>query len=345
MRRGYAVRGLVKFIFISTLLGIAALVAAGYWWSYQPLPIDKKIVLVKVDKSSSIRLIADNLVKNGVQTPSFLLRWWLIAGSRKKPIKAGHYTIYKNDTPRTLLRKLLKGEVAMEKFRIVEGWNMRQLREALSKDETLKNDSAKLSDAELMPTIGAKKGDLGNITKPEGMFFPDTYKHVVGASDLMVLRLAYKTMQRKLKHAWQKRQSNLPLKNPYDLLKLASIIEKETGHAEDREKVSGVMINRLRIDMRLQTDPTVIYGMGDAFDGNLTRPDLRRDTPFNTYTRKGLPPTPIAMPSQASLMAAANPDNFKALYFVSRNDGSGKSYFSDNLQEHNKAVNKFILKR
>lgn len=338
-------RSLVKWISILLLVGGAVLAGAGYWWLHQPLPMNKKMVLLHIRKGNSTQTIANNMAKNGVQTPPALLRLWLVLGSRKTPIQAGHYVIYAHDTPRSLLRKFAKGQVAMEKFRIAEGWNMRQLRAALAKDKSLKNDSATLSDAELMRTVGAKAGDLGDITKPEGMFFPDTYQHVAGVSDVVVLRLAYQTMQRKLKKAWQTRQPNLPLKKPYDLLKLASIIEKETGHKDDREKVSGVMINRLRIDMRLQTDPTVIYGMGAAYNGKLRRSDLRRDTPFNTYTRKGLPPTPIAMPSQAALMAAGNPSDFKALYFVARKDGTGKSQFSNDLSAHNAAVRKYILKR
>lgn len=336
---------LVKWTFLVLLLGGAVLGGAGYWWSKQPLPMNKKTVLLHVVKGGNAQTVAHKLVQNGVQTPQWLLRLWLMIGSKKMRIQAGHYAIYQHDTPRTLLRKLAKGQVAMEKFRIAEGWNMRKLRTALSQDASLKNDSAALSDAELMRTVGAKAGDLGDITKPEGMFFPDTYKHVAGVSDLVVLRLAYKTMQRKLKKAWEARQPNLPLQKPYDLLKLASIIEKETGHKDDRDKVSGVMINRLRIDMRLQTDPTVIYGMGAAYNGKLRRSDLRRDTPFNTYTRKGLPPTPIAMPSQAALTAAANPADFDAFYFVARNDGTGRSQFSNTLKAHNRAVRKFILKK
>lgn len=335
----------IKWTFVVLLFTGAALVGAGYWWANQPLPMDKPTVVLEVPSGSGAHAVANNLTQAGVQTPPILLRLWLMAASKKLRIQAGHYAIYAHDTPRTLLHKLAKGQVAMEKFRIAEGWNMRQLRAALAQDTSLKNDSAALSDAELMQAVGATADDLGDITKPEGMFFPDTYKHVAGVSDLVILKLAYKTMQRKLKKAWEERQPNLPLKKPYDLLKLASIIEKETGHADDRDKVSGVMINRLRIDMRLQTDPTVIYGMGAAFDGNLRKADLRRDTPFNTYTRKGLPPTPIAMPSNAALLAAGNPSSFKALYFVARQDGTGKSQFSNNLSAHNAAVRKFILKR
>lgn len=335
----------IKWTLVLLLFFGAALVGAGYWWSNKPLPMDKQTVSLHVPFGSNVRTVADDLVQGGVQTSPLLLRLWLTLGSRKVRIQAGYYAIYAHDTPRTLLHKLLKGQMAMEKFRIAEGWNIRQLRAALAQDGTLKNDSAALSNVELMQAVGATVEDLGDITQPEGMFFPDTYKHVVGVSDLIVLKLAYKTMQRKLQKAWQARQADLPLKTPYDLLKLASIIEKETGHADDRDKVSSVMVNRLRIDMRLQTDPTVIYGMGAAFDGNLRKADLRRDTPFNTYTRKGLPPTPIAMPSQAALMAAANPANIKALYFVSRNDGTGKSQFSNDLQAHNRAVRKYILNR
>ena len=243
----------------------------------------------------------------------------------------------------SLLRKLVRGDFALKKFRIGEGWNMRQLRAALRNAEGLKNDSANLDDAALLQAIGVEKAAMAPTA--EGLFFPDTYKYAPNTSDLQILRQSYQTMQRKLEAAWASRADDLPLKTPYDLLKLASIVEKETGYGPDRAMVSGVMVNRLRINMRLQTDPTVIYGMGSAYDGSIRRADLLQDTPYNTYTRQGLPPTPIAMPSESALAAAASPAETKALYFVARNDGTGASEFSETLQQHNRAVQRFILKK
>ena len=271
------------------------------------------------------------------------LQAWLSLTGQASRFKAGDYELRKKDTPLSLLRKLVRGDFALKKFRIGEGWNMRQLRAALRNAEGLKNDSANLDDAALLQAIGVEKAAMAPTA--EGLFFPDTYKYAPNTSDLQILQQSYQTMQRKLEAAWASRADDLPLKTPYDLLKLASIVEKETGYGPDRAMVSGVMVNRLRINMRLQTDPTVIYGMGSAYDGSIRRADLLQDTPYNTYTRQGLPPTPIAMPSESALAAAASPAETKALYFVARNDGTGASEFSETLQQHNRAVQRFILKK
>lgn len=232
-----------------------------------------------------------------------------------------------------LLQKLARGEESLKALTLVEGWNWRQVRAALAREEFLRQESAGMDDAALMQALG-RPG-----VAPEGRFFPDTYTYAKGSSDLAVLRRALHAMDRRLADVWALRSADTPLKSPDEALTLASIVEKETGRAADRAQIAGVFTNRLRIGMLLQTDPTVIYGLGEKFDGNLRRRDLQTDTPWNTYTRAGLPPTPIAMPGKAALMAAVQPSQTKALYFVARGDGT--SHFSASLDEHNRAVNRY----
>jgi len=217
--------------------------------------------------------------------------------------------------------------------RFIEGWTLRQLRQELARAAHLKPTTAGLGDAELMAALGAPG------MPAEGRFFPDTYVYSRGVSDLTVLKRAHRALQQRLESTWAERPADTPLQSSAELLALASIVEKETGLPADRGLVAGVFVNRLRIGMPLQTDPTVIYGLGEAFDGNLRKRDLLADTPYNTYTRGGLPPTPISLPGMASLRAAVRPQPTKALYFVARGDGS--SAFSDNLADHNRAVNQY----
>jgi UPF0755 protein len=217
---------------------------------------------------------------------------------------------------------------------LIEGWTFRQFRAELAKADSLKPTSASMSDEQIMQALGAPPGVM-----PEGRFHPDTYAYSKGSSDMAVLRRAYHAMQKRLELVWQERAADTPLQRPDDALVLASIVEKETGTTADRGRVAGVFVNRLRIGMPLQTDPTVIYGIGPSFDGNLRKRDLLTDTPYNTYLRTGLPPTPIAMPGKAALLAAVRPEATKALYFVARGDGS--SEFSDTLADHNRAVNRY----
>jgi UPF0755 protein len=238
-------------------------------------------------------------------------------------------------TPLDLLDKMVRGDVIVLTVTLVEGWNFSQVRAALAKAEHLKNDSGALSPADIMQALG-RPG-----VAAEGRFFPDTYRYAKNSSDLGVLRQAMQLMDKRLSAAWDARAPDLPLKSADEALILASVIEKETGRAEDRPEIAGVFINRLKIGMPLQTDPTVIYGLGESFDGNLRRSHLTTDTPWNTYTRRGLPPTPIAMPGKAALLAAVQPAQTKALYFVARGDGS--SQFSATLAEHNAAVRKYQL--
>jgi UPF0755 protein len=250
-------------------------------------------------------------------------------------VKAGSYQVSAGVTPLLLIRKIMRGEVAQAEVLFVEGWNFRQMREAMNAHGDLKHDSASLSEAEIMAKLGAPE------VFPEGMFFPDTYVFAKGASDIAVLARAHRVMKRQLESAWSKRAADLPMTDPYEALILASIVEKETGRSSDREMIAAVFMNRLRRKMKLQTDPSVIYGMGERFDGNLRKRDLLTDTPFNTYTRRGLPPHPIAMPGLASLAAVMHPAQTDALYFVSRGDGT--SEFSRTLAEHNRAVAKYQM--
>ena len=333
-----------RFLLLMTVV-VAALGGAGAWWLHQPLALSAALgpagevesVEVVVGPGMAARAVAQAIVDAGVKVnPKLLYGWFRLSGDARK-IKAGTYEFARNTTPRGLLAQLVQGEESMLSITLVEGWTFSQLRDALAKADDLKHTTAGLDPAEIMNNLG-RAG-----VHPEGRFFPDTYNYAKGTSDLAVLKRALRAMDDRLDAAWQQRPANSPLKNRDQALILASIVEKETGKGADRPLIGGVFNNRLRIGMMLQTDPTVIYGLvqkiGDKYDGNLRKRDLQTDTPWNTYTRPGLPPTPIAMPGQAALQAAVNPAPTKALYFVARGDGT--SQFSDTLADHNRAVNKY----
>ncbi len=325
-------RALLRGLFALALLAAAA--GAGVaWWLKQPLPLAEPSLRFTVEAGMSPREIAHGWVEAGVQTPELLLYEWFRWSGEARRIRAGTYEIGRGITPTGLLRKMVAGLTVQNTVRFVEGWTFRQLRAELAQAADLKPTTQKMSEAELMQALGAPG------VAPEGRFFPDTYSFAPGSTDLAVLRQAYAAMQRQLDEAWAARAPDTPLKSPDEALTLASIVEKETGVEADRALVAGVFTNRLRIGMALQTDPTVIYGLGERFDGNLRKRDLLADGPYNTYTRAGLPPTPIALPGRASLLAAVRPASTKALYFVARGDGS--SEFSENLADHNRAVNKY----
>ena len=322
-----------RTVFVVLLLAAAALAGGATWWLNRPMDLAADSVELSIELGKSPREIAQAWVQAGVQVPAdFLYQWFRLSGESRK-IRAGSYEIARGVTPIELLDKMVRGDQTLAVVRLIEGWTFRQFRAELAKAEALKPVTAAMTDAELMQAIGAP-GVL-----PEGRFHPDTYAYSKGSSDVAVLKRAYRAMTRRIEAAWLERRPDSPLRSADDALVLASIIEKETGIASDRGKVAGVFINRLRIGMPLQTDPTVIYGLGAGFDGNLHKRDLLADTPFNTYTRNGLPPTPIAMPGKAALLAAVRPDPTRALYFVARGDGS--SEFSSTLAEHNRAVNKY----
>jgi UPF0755 protein len=290
-------------------------------------------VEVSVELGTSPRGIAQAWVQAGVEaSPTLLYEWFRWSGQARK-IRAGSYEISRGVTPIGLLNKMVLGDETLATVRLIDGWTFRQFRAELAKAEALKPTTVGMSDEQVMQAIGAPG------VPPEGRFHPDTYAYSKGSSDLAVLKRAYRAMQTRLDAAWAERTPDTPLQSETDALVLASIVEKETGVGADRGRIAGVFINRLRLGMPLQTDPTVIYGLGETFDGNLHKRDLLADTPFNTYTRTGLPPTPIAMPGKAALLAAVHPEPTKALYFVSRGDGS--SEFSETLADHNRAVNRY----
>ncbi len=326
LRRWLALLGLV-------LLLALALAAATAWWLERPLPLADATTELSIDAGATPRDVAQAWVDAGVLTPPQLLYAWFRVSGQARRIRAGSYEIDAGTSPRRLLRKMVQGDEVLEQVRVIEGWTLRQLRAALASAPHLMPATAGWSEAQLMQALGAP-GQAG-----EGRFFPDTYAYSRKVSDLTVLKRAHRAMQQRLDAAWAERAADTPLKSADEALTLASIIEKETGLAADRGRVAAVFANRLRIGMPLQTDPSVIYGLGAAFDGDLRKRDLQADTPYNTYTRGGLPPTPIALPGLASLRAAVRPEASKALYFVARGDGG--SVFSDNLADHNRAVNTF----
>ncbi len=319
------------------LLALAAAAAAWLAWRWldAPLALRQPSVELSIEPGTTPRAVAQAWADAGVQTSPLWLYEWFRWSGQSRQIRAGSYEIETGATPRSLLAKLVQGDEAMEQVRFIEGWTLRQLREALARAPQLKPSTAGLDDAALMAAVGSPG------VPAEGRFFPDTYRYSRGVSDLTVLKRAHRAMQQQLAAAWAQRAPDSPLKSPDEALILASIVEKETGLAAERGLVAGVFVNRLRIGMPLQTDPTVIYGLGASFDGNLRRRDLEADTPYNTYTRGGLPPTPISLPGLASLRAAVQPAATPALYFVARGDGSGRSVFSTSLADHNRAVNQY----
>ena len=325
-----------RFLVMVFLLGAGVVLGGGawaLWWVYKPLRLPSNTVDLSIEPGTLPRAVAQAVAKAGVNVqPEILYLWFRISGQDRQ-IKAGSYELEPGLTPHRLLAKLTRGEEALRAVTMVEGWNFRQVRAALQKEDQLKPDTRGLSDEAVMAMVGLAGAH------PEGRFYPDTYTYAKGSSDVAVLRRALRAMDRQLAAAWQKRAPTAVVATPEQALILASIVEKETGKAADRTQVSAVFNNRLRVKMPLQTDPTVIYGMGASFDGNLRKKDLQTDTPWNTYTRPGLPPTPISMPGKSSLLAALQPADSKALYFVARGDGS--SQFSATLDEHNRAVNKF----
>lgn len=333
---------LLKILFVLPLIALLSVAAYGVWWVDQPLRLaagvsEQTPLEVEIPSGQSARGVAEKLSATGVQTPWVFLYGWFRVSGGSRDIKAGSYEFAPGTTPRTLLSKLVRGEQAVRSITLLEGWNHRQVFEQVRGAADLTQDLEGLGTADIMALIGYPG------RHPEGRFFPDTYRVAKRANASSVLRQAAQAMDKRLAEAWAQRDTNAPLRNPDEALILASIIEKETGLESDRRRIGGVFANRLRIGMRLQTDPTVIYGLGEQFDGNLRRIDLHTDSPYNTYTRAGLPPTPIAMPGAASLRAAVQPGDTNAIYFVARGDGS--SQFSATLEEHNAAVRRYILGR
>ena len=323
----------IGWLFIAFL--IASLTASAYW-VMRPLPMRSATVDVSIEPQTSVRGIAKTIVQAGVDVDSDVLFLFFRLSGQSRNLRAGSYELSQGATAMDLLRKLSRGEESLKAVTLIDGWTFRQFRTALNKAEGLKHDAKDLSDEEIMTQLGMPG------VAPEGRFFPDTYTYGKGTSELRVMQRAANAMTKQLAAAWGQRQPDIRVKTIDEALILASIIEKETGRESDRTTISRVFHNRLAIDMPLQTDPTVIYGMFDSFDGNLRRVDLRTDHPWNTYTRKGLPPTPIAMPGRNALKAAVQPAASNALYFVAKGDGT--SHFSATLEEHNAAVNRYQRK-
>jgi UPF0755 protein len=329
------IKSLFKGLLVLLVLAVA-LAAGAYHWVNQPMGArtgQAETLDLSIEPGTAPKAIAQMAVDAGADVPPWALYAWFRLSGQSRQMRAGSYEFSGQTTPAGLLSMLVRGEESLRTVTIVEGWNIRQLRQALAKSDQLKPDSQTLDDQALMAQLGRPQ------VHPEGRFYPDTYSYAKGSSDLAVLKRAMRAMDKQLDKAWQVRSPLVSVKSPEEALILASIVEKETGKPADRPQISGVFNNRLRIGMLLQTDPTVIYGLGAAFDGNLRRKDLRTDTPWNTYTRNGLPPTPIAMPGKAALLAAVQPAKTQALYFVAKGDGS--SHFSATLDEHNRAVNRY----
>lgn len=328
---------LIKFLFKLTLfLGLVVGGTAAYFVvePHKPssLPYD-----FNLSPGTGLKVFAHQMKQAGLVENEQLFVYLGKILKLEKQLKYGNYELSKPVSMYELLQIVNKGKVSQSDLTVIEGWTFKQFRQALNAAPKMKHDSVGMTDMEILQRIGATE------SHPEGLFFPDTYIFPTGSSDLAVIKRAYLTMQRRLQESWQTRDKDLPLETPYQALILASIVEKETGQKKDRNMIASVFINRLRKGMRLQTDPTVIYGIGDKYDGNIRKRDLIKDTEYNTYTRSGLTPTPISLPGKESLQATLHPATSSALYFVARGDGT--SQFSETLSEHNKAVNHYQLHR
>ncbi len=323
----------IKKLLVTGVIVSVAAVAGFSYWAKSPLDTGGKAVEFSIAPGSGVGAAAQQMAKAGVPVNPQLFNILARVTGEAGRIKAGSYELKPDTSPRRLLTQLVRGEFAQEAITIVEGWTFRQMRAAIASHQRLRHDTVKLSDEELMQKVSSE------YKAPEGLFFPDTYLFAKGSSELEIYKKAHQAMMKHLQTAWEGRDPSLPYKTPYEALTMASIIEKETGQKSERNMIAGVFVNRLRTGMMLQTDPTVIYGMGERYVGDIRKKDLQTDTPYNTYMRAGLPPTPIALPGIQSLHAALAPAKTEALYFVARGDGT--SQFSDNLNDHNRAVNQY----
>ena len=333
----------MRFKFIKTIT-ILALIAGGivaadmYRFLNGPMNLEETVYYDFKPGSSASSLVRDLKNKKLISRHLYLSIWTRLSGQARK-LKVGEYTLEPGMTPLALLSDMEHARVQQYSLTLVEGRTFWQLMQQINESGYLKHELKGLSDEEIMRRIG-HGGE-----HPEGRFYPDTYHFPKGTTDSQFLQRAYEEMQKRLNRAWANRDVGLPFDTPYEALIMASIVEKESALAEERTRIAGVFINRLRKKMRLQTDPTIIYGLGPDFDGDIRFRDLKRDTPYNTYTRRGLPPTPIAMPGQGAIDAVMHPDNTPYLYFVARGDQSGSHVFSETLEEHEKAVDKFQRRR
>jgi UPF0755 protein len=331
------IKQLVLLLFVAAVATGAYIYRDYRHFAETPMPLGAHEVVLDVKLGTSFPSIVRK-IKAATRTDAPWWYWRILAHEMGvlDGLHAGEYALTQVVTPRVLLRRMADGDVIHHQFTIIEGWRFKELRVALARESRLKQTLGGLSDEDVMARIGA-----GGVY-PEGRFLPETYSFVRGQADIDVLKRAYKAMQVQLARRWAERDPTLPLGSPDELLTLASIVEKETGRAPERPRIAGVFVRRLKMPMMLQTDPTVIYGLGDSFNGNLTRKHLETDTPYNTYTRFGLPPTPIALPGDAALAAVAKPANGEELYFVAK--GNGEHAFSATLAEHNRAVRDYQLR-
>jgi UPF0755 protein len=326
----------IVILFVAGLLTLAWLAYDIQQFMSEPMNVPEQGLVIKVDQGSNLTRIAYHLQREQVINKPRYLTWYARWTSQANKIHIGEYKLEQGATPLALLESISKGDVIQYSLTIVEGWTFKQMLEAINNNEYVEHTLNDLSNEQIM----AKLGHPGE--HPEGRFMPDTYHFPRGINDLVLLERAYQSMSAYLEKQWQSRDVGIPIKTPYEALILASIVEKETGLASERPAIAGVFSRRLIKRMRLQSDPTVIYGMGDRFKGNIRRSDLKNDTPYNTYRNFGLPPTPIALPGRDAINAVLSPAEGDALYFVSKGDGS--HYFSATLQEHNNAVIKYQLK-
>ncbi|MDZ7643644.1 MAG: endolytic transglycosylase MltG [Woeseiaceae bacterium] len=317
--------------------------AMGLWQAHrlldQPLQVPAGGVTCEVRPGTALSTVSSRLAERGIVQRPWLLNWYGRITGKAGAIHAGEYLVEAGDTPRTLLDKFVVGSVRLYSFTIVEGWTFREMLQGLGEHPAIERTLAYEDWPALLERLEAE------YPHPEGLFLPETYRFPRGTSDEEVLRQAYGLLQKALLEEWQARAVNLPLDSPYEALTLASIVEKETARADERARIAGVFVRRLRRGMRLQTDPAVIYGIGESFDGNLTRRDLQRDTDYNTYTRRGLPPTPIALPGRAAIRAALNPEPGDELYFVATGLGDGSHKFSATREQHEAAVREYLARR
>jgi len=332
-KRSFAGR-LFTGLFTLVVLGILLVVGAGLAVVYAPLPLPSDKVDFVIDHGSTMRGVARQVRDAGVDVPPQVIVAVARITGTDTQVKAGGYELVRGESLWTLLTRMSRGDVTQREIAFIEGWTWRQIKSVVTRHSEVTQTIVDMDDAAVLQAIGADE------THIEGLFFPDTYLFAKGAKDIDILRRAYRAQKKELAEVWAKRAADVPLRSPYEALILASIVEKETGLHTERERIAGVFANRLRINMPLQTDPTVIYGLGQSFDGNLRKRDLRADTPWNTYTRNGLPPTPIAAPGRQALLAAVQPEKHKFLYFVSRGDGT--SAFSEDLAAHNRQVARYI---
>lgn len=332
-------RGPALLVLVVLLLSAVALVAIRWTHHYvhSPLPLTEPLVFV-VEPGSTLTAVARALEVHGViEHPRLWIAHARVHGLAKR-IRAGEYSIQPGATPSSLLEQLVTGDVILREITIVEGGTFRELMNAINHHPAVDHSLSGASDPEVMNRVGSPG------VHPEGEFFPETYRFAAGTRDVDILRKAHAEMRARLQAAWAARAEGLPLEDAYEALILASIVEKETGLPSERPRIAGVFIRRLRSGMRLQSDPTVIYGIGASYDGDIRRRDLQADSPYNTYTRRGLPPTPIAMPGEAALRAATQPDDSGALFFVATGEPDGSHVFSKTLAEHNAAVKRYLAR-